>query len=92
MVYISQSGNLHETVPMKKKIIDTFWGVINFVSFFVQSLVRPNSTRWGNQYTVTYRRPGSSSSGTVRPQRRFGGFGPSTSAPAPPSTCSSCMG
>lgn len=29
---------------------------------------------------------------TVRPQRRFGGFGPSTSAPAPPSTCSSCMG
>ncbi|KAL5234589.1 hypothetical protein ACI65C_001999, partial [Semiaphis heraclei] len=55
-------GNLQETVPMKKKIVDTFWGVINFVSFFVQSLVRPNSTRWGTQYTVTYRRPGSSTS------------------------------
>jgi len=91
MVYISQSGSLQETTPIKKKIVDTFWGVINFVTFFVQSLVSPSSTRWGNQYSVTYRQPGSSG-GTLRPQRRFGGFGPSTSAPAPPTTCSSCTG
>jgi len=91
MVYVSQSGSLEETVPIKKRIVDTFWGVINFVSFFVQSLVSPSSTRWGNQYSVTYRRPGSGS-GTVRPQRRFGGFGPSTSAPASPPSCSSCAG
>lgn len=26
-------GSLQETVPIKKKIVDSFWGVINFVSF-----------------------------------------------------------
>lgn len=26
-------GSLQETVPLKKKIVDTFWGVVNFVTF-----------------------------------------------------------
>ncbi|VVC28749.1 Hypothetical protein CINCED_3A010055 [Cinara cedri] len=66
MVYITESGSLQDHTPIKKKITDSFWGVVNFVSFFFQSLLSPNSTRWGNQYSVTYRRPGSSSSGYVQ--------------------------
>ncbi|XP_076028332.1 selenoprotein K-like [Oratosquilla oratoria] len=73
MPYISSSGNLGESREWSlSRIPDLFWGFINFIVLFFQTLVNPNLTKRGNSYTSDYR-PGSGPP-PGPPSRRLGGL------------------
>jgi len=84
MPYISSGGQvLDGQSPWRLSIIsDTFWAIINFVVLFFQTMISPDKTSKGNQYTSDYR-PGD---GPPRPPgRRMGrvGGGGGGGAPSP---------
>merc|ERR1711973_747040 len=83
MTYISGSNVLDSRSVWRLSIItDIFWGFINFIVLFFQTMVSPGMTKHGNSYSSNYR-PGG---GPPRPPgRRFGRIGRGGDAPyAPP--------
>ncbi|XP_065060883.1 selenoprotein K-like [Rhopilema esculentum] len=75
MVYISESGHLSESKsPWRISIIqDTFWGIINFIVLFFQTMFSPDLTKKGKGYESSNYKPGG---GPPRPPgRRIGRIG-----------------
>lgn len=85
MPYISNGQVLESRSPWRLSIIsDIFWGIINIVFLFFQTLINPGKNSKGDRYTSDYRRPGSGpGGGPGGPRRRMGGFGRG-GAPGPP--------
>jgi len=85
MPYISSGGQvLDGQSPWRLSIIsDTFWAIINFVVLFFQTMISPDKTSKGNQYTSDYR-PGDGRPPRP-PGRRMGrvGGGGGGGAPSP---------
>jgi len=66
-------------------IPELFWGLVNFIVLFFQTLVNPDSSSKGSGYSTDYRvgnqRPFGPGGG---PQRRMGGFRRGGGGAAPP--------
>ncbi|KAK3793184.1 hypothetical protein RRG08_009483 [Elysia crispata] len=86
MPYISNGQVVESRSPWRLSFItDLFWGIINFVVLFFQTLVDPSKNSKGNRYTSDYRRPGSGpGGGPGGPRRRMGGIGGDRGGPNPP--------
>ncbi|XP_042218631.1 selenoprotein K-like isoform X2 [Homarus americanus] len=84
MPYISSGGNIGgqrewglSTIP------NLFWGFINFIVLFFQTLVNPDLTKRGNSYASDYSAPGRGPP-PGPPRRRMGGLHRSGGAGPPP--------
>ncbi|XP_041987173.1 selenoprotein K-like isoform X2 [Aricia agestis] len=80
MVYINKDGAVVERNPFN--IFGWFWGAINFIYLFFQTLISPSYSKHGDKYVQDFRPPGSGP--PKPPSKKFGGFGPSSSGPSPP--------
>ncbi|KAF2361705.1 Selenoprotein SelK/SelG [Trinorchestia longiramus] len=87
MVYISAQGSLQQGCSgwSISRIPELFWGLINFVMLFFQTLVNPWITRRGSNYVSDYRAPGRGPP-PGPPRRRFGGLHRTGGAGPPPMT------
>ncbi|XP_074644250.1 selenoprotein K-like [Tubulanus polymorphus] len=74
MVYVSSGGQVSESrSPWRLSIVtELFWGCINFVLLFFQTMISPSKTRNGDASSTDYRRPGGGGP-PGGPRRRFGG-------------------
>ncbi|KAH3820658.1 selenoprotein K-like [Dreissena polymorpha] len=83
MVYIS-SGQIEQSQSVWRLslISEFFWGIINFVVLFFQTMVSPSKTKYGNSYSTDYK--AGNDGGGGRPQRRMGGFRGGQGGPASP--------
>lgn len=82
MVYVSQGNMMDNRSPWRLSIIpEMFWGLINFIVLFFRTLIYPNMTKYGDNYSYDYRSDGRGP--PPPPRRRMGGlrFG---SGPSPP--------
>ncbi|XP_025107123.1 selenoprotein K-like [Pomacea canaliculata] len=86
MVYVSGGQILNSKSRWRLSFIpDIFWGIINFIVLFFQTMINPNMSKRGSAYTSDYRPPGSGPGGPPGgPRRRMGGFGGGGGAPSPP--------
>ncbi|XP_041348798.1 selenoprotein K-like [Gigantopelta aegis] len=86
MVYVSSGHILDSRSPWRLSFIpDLFWGIVNFIVLFFQTMFNPNKTKRGSSYTSDYRsgpRPGGGGGGG--PRRRMGGFRGGADGPSPP--------
>lgn len=88
MAYISASGTVQDSKSSSwglSTIPDMFWGFINFIVLFFQTMFSPDLTKKGNNYSSDYK-PGDDRGG---PRRRMGrpgngGDGPSSPTNLPP--------
>lgn len=82
MVYIS-GGEVRESKSWSfTSIPELFWGIINFIVLFFQTMISPSMTKKGSTHTTDYRPDGGPQGG---PRRRMGGFRGGGGAPdAPP--------
>jgi hypothetical protein len=56
MVYIDNEGRVLQAKPWSfNSIGDIFWGVINFFSLFIRTLINPDTNKKGDGYTSDYR-------------------------------------
>nr|XP_006811288.1 PREDICTED: selenoprotein K-like isoform X1 [Saccoglossus kowalevskii]XP_006811289.1 PREDICTED: selenoprotein K-like isoform X2 [Saccoglossus kowalevskii] len=85
MVYVSEGHVLDSQSPWRISAIpDLFWGILNFIVLFFQTMVSPGLTKKGSGYTSDYR-SGSDKWGPPRPpRRRMGGFRGGGGGPNPP--------
>jgi len=84
MVYVSQGGTLQGQQGWSlSSIPDMFWGAINFIVLFFQTLVNPDLTKKGSGYTNNYSNPGRGPP-PGPPRRRLGGLGRQGGASPPP--------
>ena len=82
MVYYTGDGRVVESRPWSFGYFsDIFWGFINVVGIFFQTLINPDSSSKGDRYTTDYRSTGGRGPPPGGPRRRFGGFGGSGGAP-----------
>jgi len=86
MVYVSSDGSVsHDRAWSIGGIPDLFWGLINGVVLFVQTLVNPALTARGSGYVTDRRAPGRGGPPGA-PRRRMGGLGSMGGASAPPAS------
>ncbi|XP_046580218.1 selenoprotein K-like [Haliotis rubra] len=82
MVYVSEGQVLDSRSPWRLSVIpEMFWGFINFILLFFQTMYDPNKTKYGSSHTSDYRPGGPPGPG---PRRRMGGFRAGPGAPSPP--------
>jgi len=74
--------------PWRLSIIpEMFWGIINFVVLFFQTMINPGGSSKGDRYSTDYRVPGrgpDGGGGGGGPRRRMGGFRGGGGGPSPP--------
>ncbi|XP_047490254.1 selenoprotein K-like [Penaeus chinensis] len=59
MPYISSSGNIGGDQGWSlSKIPNLFWGLVNFIVLFFQTLINPDLTKRGDGYSSSYGAPG----------------------------------
>merc|ERR1712212_1375520 len=82
MVYISSSGTVNESKsPWRLSIFsDMFWGLVNFVALFFQTMFSPHLTKHGNTHSSDYKPDG----GGGGPRRRMGRLNQGGGGPASP--------
>ncbi|XP_011315120.1 selenoprotein K [Fopius arisanus] len=92
MAYVSGDGTIRETQPWSiTRIFGFFSGIFWAVGMFFNTLISPNTTKYGTGYTRNYR-PGSGGSGPPPPpSKKFGGINTKGSMNMP-GGCSSCRG
>ncbi|XP_033102523.1 selenoprotein K-like [Anneissia japonica] len=90
MAYVDSSGNVIDSKSVWRLSIipELFWGIINFIALFFQTMYSPGLTSKGTGYTSDYR-VNSNGQGPPRPpprgpRRRMGGFGGASAPRAPP--------
>jgi len=86
MVYVSEGRIVQSRSWSFGLIPELFWGLINGISLFFQTLVQPNLNRSGRSYTPNDNGRNSWRSPPGNARRRIGGFGSSldcSSAPMP---------
>jgi hypothetical protein len=75
MPYVASDGNVlaarERSLFSLSAIPELFWDVVNFVTLFFRTIIDPNLTSRGANYTTSYR-PGGSAQPAV-PKRRIGG-------------------
>ncbi|CAH1782495.1 unnamed protein product, partial [Owenia fusiformis] len=91
MVYVSGGQMLESQSPWRLSFIpEMFWGIINFIVLFFQTMVMPSTTKKGREsYTTDYRVGGGGGGGGGQgppppPRRRMGGFRGGGGGPSPP--------
>ncbi|XP_065578451.1 selenoprotein K-like [Artemia franciscana] len=84
MSYINSSGQIQNRRPWSlARVTDTFWGFVDAVLLFFQTLFNPGLSKRGSQYASDYRRPGGRPPGPG-PNRRMGGVNHNQGPPCPP--------
>ncbi|XP_021346478.1 selenoprotein K-like [Mizuhopecten yessoensis] len=82
MVYVSQGNVVDSQSPWRLSYIpEMFWGLINFIVLFFQTLVSPSMTKKGNSHVTDYR---SGQGPPPPPRRRMGGFRGGGGGPSAP--------
>ncbi|XP_052782183.1 selenoprotein K-like [Mya arenaria] len=83
MVYIS-GGKVQESQTLWRLSIipEIFWGIINFIVLFFETMISPSKTKYGNNYTSDYK--AGNDGGGGGPRRRMGGFRGGGGGPASP--------
>lgn len=84
MPYVSNDGTVVESRDWSLlsfgAIPELFWGAVEFVSLFFRTLINPNTTRRGSNYSTEYRagsqRPPAAPQRRIRGVGRFGAGGP----------------
>jgi len=92
MTYVSGGGQVNEArSPWRLSIIpELFWGMLNFVVLFFQTLVNPGANKKGQGFSTDYRLRGRGGPGPFGPgggggpRRRMGGFRGGPGGPAAP--------
>jgi len=86
MPYVAGGQVVNSKTPWRMSIIpDFFWGVINFVVLFFQTMISPDSNSRGSGYTSDHRVGGNDPMGPGGgPRRRMGGFRGGGGGPSAP--------
>ncbi|KAL7633786.1 UNVERIFIED_CONTAM: hypothetical protein RMT77_015741 [Armadillidium vulgare] len=88
MVYITSDGKVSNNRQWGfSSISDFFWGILNFIFLFFQTLINPDLNRRGSNYESSSYRPGPGGRGPPPPppRRRMGRlFGGDGGPPPPP--------
>ncbi|KAF7988646.1 hypothetical protein HCN44_001219 [Aphidius gifuensis] len=85
MVYISNDGSLLPAAPWINRFFGFFTSIFYGIGMFFNTLITPNTTKYGTGYTRNYR-PGS---GSKPATKKFGGLNLKGSM-SMPGGCSSC--
>lgn len=84
MVYINNDGRVLQSRPWSfGAVTDMFWGFINLIVLFFQTLIPGFNDKKDNRST-DYRSNGGRGPPPSGPRRRFGGFGGQGAAGPPP--------
>ena len=86
MVYINNDGRVMQSRPWSfGAVSDMFWGFINLIVLFFQTLINPGLTSKGDNHRTDYRSTGGRGPPPGGgPRRRMGGFGGQGGAAGPP--------
>nr|XP_039251033.1 selenoprotein K-like [Styela clava] len=86
MPYVAGGQSLTQQSPWRVSIVyDLFWGLVNVVVLFFQTMIQPDLTSKGRGMDSSYSsRPGTGPGGPGGPRRRMGGFRGGAGSPSPP--------
>ncbi|CAH0386768.1 unnamed protein product [Bemisia tabaci] len=63
MVYIAKNGAVRDTPPLMKRLMNFFWGVLNFVVMFFQTMIPGLNSGFGSSITGGSSRRGDNGGG-----------------------------
>lgn len=84
MAYVNKDGRIGGRSEWSiTRIPDLFWGLVNFIVLFFQTLISPDLTSRGEGYSTSYGAPGRGPP-PGPPRRRMGGIGRVAGIAPPP--------